>query len=346
MRGVAFNLLSFVHLVVLIIFICCQVRMYKFCELKDPIVEKARWRRNLPAFECRNGYPREPSSNRRDLILTCIRDRDEAYEYFLLTIRTTGCKARIIILTEVGHVFPDKYRMIIDYTDTEVVEMLTLYQLSNDFTRNTWILKFLEARRQEFNRIFICDAFDAWFQRDIFQAFNMTDRIVFISEDQSIGQQPLNKEWVGNCYGPEGVARVADNPILCHGTIYGPPELLYRYFKILMSEAWTNQCPLDQPKLQHLAHDGILEREGIKWELSGCTGPVLTMRQCGAEGKKVNGVMMFANRQSVIPHVAHQWNKQAGRMKRVMMRSCESAIIQLSKGHKPNWFWHEMRMNL
>lgn len=313
----------------------------------DPTVERARWRLTLPIFECRNAFPQETFSTRGDLILTCIRNKNEGYEQFLLSIRTTGCKARLIILTEVGHVFPDKYKILIDYTDAEVVEMSTPYQLSNDFTRNTWFLEFLEARRNEFRRIFVCDAFDVWFQRDVFQIFNATDRITFIGEDQAIGQQPINKEWVMGCYGAAGAEKLADKLILCHGTIYGSPELLYQYFKVLMSEKWSDGCPLDQPKLQHLAYDGILAQHGIKWEYSGCDGPVLTMRQCGNRGKKINGVMMITNRFEIAPHIVHQWNKRMfRRLKLVMMRKCGPTIKHMELNWKPNWLWHDMRIEI
>lgn len=262
-------------------------------------------------YLCSSGLIPRTFSSSRDAVIMSVIDRDNWYEHLLFSIRTCGCKARIIILTEQEHLFNKFYLMALEYTETEVVRQPKPndHRGSTDFIRNCWLLWYLKRAEHEFDRILVVDSYDVYFQRDPFEVMNATDRLVFIGEGLTVNQDAVDKRWMEACYGNEGVQITGDKMVLCSGTIYGPPRLFIGYLELLLEKPWRPGCIWDQPVMIYQVYSGRLDKHGIKHEIKDCYGPILTLNLCPKGTKVINGVTEAVNGNDVIPHVVHQWNK-------------------------------------
>jgi hypothetical protein len=73
------------------------------------------------AFTCRGVLRPRTSSGVHDLVFTMVIRGDRWYDVTLLSIRSSGCRARIVLHTEDFHVFPGHFARVLKMTGTEVV---------------------------------------------------------------------------------------------------------------------------------------------------------------------------------------------------------------------------------
>ena len=69
---------------------------------------------------CKSSVPVRTFSTPRDLLYTCVLKKNHWYDITLLSVRTSGCKAKIALVTEIDHDFGRFFELVLRYTDTDV----------------------------------------------------------------------------------------------------------------------------------------------------------------------------------------------------------------------------------
>jgi hypothetical protein len=159
-----------------------------------------------------------------------------------------------------------------------------------DIYRSEWLLVFLEAHIGEFDRLFFFDAFDVFFQRDPFDRLVSPGEITFVTEGIRIREHRRNTQILAACVGDAAALEAGPNPLLCSGTVAGDARAFIPYLKVLTRNLtrWHG-CPNDQPQINHLAWNRVLEKAGITFRVVGCPGPVNSMIFCGKHQLKFDG---------------------------------------------------------
>jgi hypothetical protein len=261
-------------------------------------------------FFCKSSLQPHTFSTSRDIIWTMTLNFDRWFDVSLLSIRTSGCRARIIIFTEINHTFDPHFRRVLALTQAEIYrELLPPENLPNDYIRYIWLLPFLNRYHSEIDRVFMLDAYDVFFHKDPFEVLTTRDSMVFIEEGWTIEETEANSMWINDCYGADGL-KIKMNQTICAGTIYGPPHLFIKFIELLLKK-WPNliQCPRDQPVVNWLVYTEELKRVNITTKSLNCTGPVLTLSNCPQIVKPVGRILEGFNGRDEIPHVVHQWKQ-------------------------------------
>jgi hypothetical protein len=226
-------------------------------------------------------FPLPVFSTSRDLLVTSVFRRHTHLAVNLLSIRSTGCAARVLILAEHGHSFEPKFLILCRTLEVEIEYFEARGRYHTDFFRMRWLLSWLTDHVKEVNRIFYFDAFDVFFQRDPFDRLVDPGRMTFISEGVLIRKHQWNWDWIRNCIGEKEVLAVQNNEIICSGTVAGDGDVFLRYLRLLASNEtlWTS-CVVDQPQINFLVWTGKLDEAGIPWKVLGCAGNVNSMYYC------------------------------------------------------------------
>jgi hypothetical protein len=261
----------------------------------------------IPPFRCASSLAPRAASTTRDLIWTMTLNFDRWFDITLLSIRTSGCRARIVVFTDDQHVYHPHFFRVLMMTEAEVHRrILPVGPYLNDFVRFQWIRGFLKEHTHEIDKLFMLDAFDIFFHRDPFEALFFNDTLVLIGEGWSLRRAGLNPGWLATCYGTNA-KHVLDNETICAGTIFGPPAVFIAFVELLLAKWPQPHCLWDQPIVNYLLYSGEMKKAGIKVKALNCFGPVLTLARCPKRVARVGDVQEGFNGNDEIPHVVHQW---------------------------------------
>jgi hypothetical protein len=151
------------------------------------------------------------------VLSTCVGYGPDSVEPFIRTCRKA---------------FEGEIHVIAADVPAETVELLErhhahVHQRGLEFSKHTRIN---EARypiyralieRLEFERAFICDIRDVFFQSDPFSFGEAKPALKFFAEDSLVGNCEVNRAWVLHCYGANALKNMASNVICCTGTVMG-----------------------------------------------------------------------------------------------------------------------------
>jgi hypothetical protein len=294
-------------------------------------------------FKCQTTLPARCFSTRRDVIFTMAVLEDRWFDITLLSIRTCGCGARIVLYTILEQVFTPHYGRVIAMTNAEVVHRDVPRGASTvDMIRHPWLQHFLLGSIGSVDRIFMVDAHDVFFHRDPFEVLNFTDSMAFFVEGCPIGRAGMNAGWMKHCFGEAALAEVRDNDTICAGTIYGDAKSFIRFLDVILNRMYGTQhnCAIDQPIVNWVVYHGDLQRAGVKFRLMPCNGPVLTLSNCPRTIRRVGEIEEGFNSDGVIPHVVHQW-KSFIPWKWMYVRRCNMTVyirtLEARTGQDLNW---------
>ena len=173
---------------------------------------------------------------------------------------------------------------------------------------------FLEIHGDDFAQVFITDTADVIFQGDIFAPFaGLTSWLGCATEADDIRGTKTgdrtNYYWLTNCFGAAEAQRLADQKIICAGTIIGSTDAL----KILCRTIWdivrhTPKNNFDQGTMNFLVWNGLLPIENI-FELDVDGGEIFTVGLFAAQYPiKIRGDFILRG-DGQIPAVVHQYNR-------------------------------------
>jgi hypothetical protein len=229
---------------------------------------------------CIMNRPKRVFSNRRDLLVTCLIGRHVNALINLMSIRSTGCQARILIMTEKGHQFDSVFLEMASVLEVEFAYFVFSPALLTDSQRSEWLLEWLSVRVHDFDRIFFFDAYDVFFQSDPFEHLVEPGLMTFVGEGVLLRDQVGNFGAVKDLFGPDVAAAMARYPVLCSGTVAGDPVTFVRYLRVLMRNGTLWRSTFDQTQLNYWAWMGGFEAAGVRFRVEHCNGTINSMYYC------------------------------------------------------------------
>lgn len=265
-------------------------------------------------FRCISSVSPQTTSSIRDIIFVVAVFKNTNLAENILSIRSSGCRARILLMVEHNHTFDDALMEVITYTETEI--------LYNDFgvhmkdsqeryladeLRLVWMRDWLNQHRSEVDRCLLADAFDVFYARDPFGTIVNNETLTFFSEDLTLDEDDVNLGWIQQCYGDSGAAAVGAEQIVCSGTVAGPVTEFFSYLDLMLHGNESKiDCVQDQAQLLYMLHTGYFDRHGLKYEIKGCLD-VVAMHNCGWKARDISDAKEILNWQGEVPVLVHQY---------------------------------------
>ncbi|EAY07011.1 hypothetical protein TVAG_174810 [Trichomonas vaginalis G3] len=156
------------------------------------------------------------------------------------SIRTTGCKATIAILTctDVEKQLPPKYLENLENCGVNLVPIPRIGRIQNihgNLLRHLIFAMFLNQYWKSFNRVVILDVYDTYFQRDPFTTeFNMTN-VFFSYESKKFSVNGVNNLWVSRLDANYSKSKYFDKYPLCSGLFVGTSENLVKFYRTFVN---------------------------------------------------------------------------------------------------------------
>jgi hypothetical protein len=134
----------------------------------------------------------------------------------LRSIRQCGMKCRVLLFSP--DLYPQQHETILKSFNIE--RIIGLGELAPPkFARYYAERDWLRNHSHEVNKVFHSDAFDAFFQVDVFPLID-SRQLVFIAENSLIKSSPVNMKWLRHCF-PANETLFEDRQVICSGTITG-----------------------------------------------------------------------------------------------------------------------------
>jgi len=191
------------------------------------------------------------------------------------------------------------------------------------YRRHLLHLEFLRKNKNNYDRVFLTDCRDVYFQADPF-SWAMAPGIHFFLEDQAnkIGDPgPHHQLWIESQYGPEVFQELKTETISCAGTVFGDVAGAIDYLSEMVAQA-MNARSLREPTGDQGLHNYILRKKPLPRTVlhDNLHGPVMTLGALKAEDVRLNGQGLVVNCEGHVPPVLHQYDRIAHVEKLLLQR--------------------------
>jgi hypothetical protein len=201
--------------------------------------------------------------------------------------------------------------------------------------RTRWhlVYDFLRANPYNFARFAMTDAYDSFFQGDVFLETVKPDRLYFSTESIPVSECRHNSEWIREIF-PDSLRVIGPHPIVCAGPVVGGVTPLLRFCEIMFGlTEWEShwKSPPDQAYVNYVVRTGKLEAAGIEYEVVPNDGFITTVGYCDRKGK----VMVDANGNvgcpgfKGTPMLLHQYVRPRN-MRPYLFAACPSDNMELA----------------
>lgn len=230
----------------------------------------------------------DPStSSEKDVIVTVAMGKIYGLPTTIRSIRTSKINAAIVIIadSEAAASIESEMQDLIDNCGVNVVDVgdLTFHQMKGRY-RTRWhlVYDYFRVNPLKFTRFVMTDAYDSFFQGDIFTNSLKEDTIYFSTESLNIGRCMHNSRWIKDIY-PESLKLMKDKPIICAGPVAGGVKPLLEFCKIMFAvNQWENMwiTPPDQAYVNYVVRTNMLEDNKIPYEVVPNDGFMTTVGYC------------------------------------------------------------------
>lgn len=253
------------------------------------------------------------NSSPNDLVITGVFGKEEKVYKFLRTLRTVGCKARVVIIT--NSTIDSEIQKKIEKCGASIYKMKSTTKTHHMYPhslRYVGYKEFLDKYKNNFNRILHADSFDVFYQSDPFTEEIKPQNLYFVMERPLIGNSSWNSGWLERAYNESVSKQLSDFQVSCSGTIIGGSEQFMIWLNTLVSHEpfWANgRHSLDQAYHNYLLHTGTFEKNGVHPEYLDCNSHILTMHYCSkGYGILVKNNLVYCPDNETIPSIVHQYN--------------------------------------
>lgn len=271
---------------------------------------------------CPAGVAHNPHANSspRDLIISLISGGYVNFMTYVRTLRSTGCKATVIVLIDdkCYNRLSNRERQVLDecginlinYGDITPVFKKYIYE-----TRLILMYGIILTYRKQFDRVIIADIFDTIFQSDPFIPGFNNNTMCFTTEGYFNNNDPTNNtKWI-KVADPDYFKDIHfydDKIVINGGLFFGSTDGILLFFKLFLSlkvfDDFTVKT-VDQGYMNYLYHRGIFMKNGLNLTLTFPGDYIISAR-----GHKFNlkpsadGLQMMLL-SSNPPAVLHQYNR-------------------------------------
>jgi hypothetical protein len=254
------------------------------------------------------------------------------------SIRTSRIASAVVILADetasrsISRLLPD---LIVNCGVLVVnVGELTAHQMKGRY-RTRWHLvhDFLRLNSHRFERFAMTDAYDSFFQGDVFLEGVKSDCLYFSTDSITVHECPHNSGWIREIF-PESLGVIGPHPIVCAGPVVGGVKPLLKFCEILFAlPEWESHwnSPPDQAYVNYVVRTGKLEQAEIKYEVVPNDGFITTVGYCDRKGQ----VMVDKNGNVgcpgflVTPMLLHQYVRPRN-MRQFLFAACPDKDMELA----------------
>ena len=303
-------------------------------------------------------------SESRNIILTSVQGADFDYiAPFILSLKRTGYAGRLIVFASAmkgdavaqleGHgatVIPFKFipkrlrktaawpwflwrRYLTANARSAFKEKLTHLVLPFFYRRHLLYLEFLREHHAEFDRFFVTDARDVYFQADPFSWPAGGGLHFFLEEPaNTIGSSNLKKNWTENQFGRREVAGQLDQVVSCAGTVFGDAGGMLSYSTgivglTLRAKRLRKIVQDDQGVHNYLLRENLLPSVTIHENRRGAVLTAGIMRMADFQMNRLGQLVDETGR--VIP-VVHQYDR-IPELKKHLLAQLRQATASMTK---------------
>lgn len=280
---------------------------------------------------CRNCHfpPVGPvSSTDRDIILACTTKVSEGTYAFVRSIRTTGCKAKIVIFTTPDYAISKELSNC--GVDIVVAEPLgvrantSLVQI-----RFEWYCVYMKDKLDMFDRVLHVDSRDTFFFGDPFSLAQDRRKLFFAEQDTWLNGKTRTRTWMHRTYPNQLTRRLMNNMIINGGFILGASE---RFYKFVFTVATHVQCSArwdfgtDQAAINYILYK--VAKSQWNYELLRCDSLAPVTSACYRGGKmRIASTYIYSSIRPDPIYVAHQYDRFRGAVK-LVNRLCGTSLTK------------------
>ena len=231
---------------------------------------------NCPSCDIHNNHPENKTSTPRDCVLCVSVGKIDNIFPFVRSLRTTGCKATIVIL------FDDKASRMLSRDTIQLfancsVEFFDIGHVEPWGVKNSiFAIKhliaydFIYKTASLFDRVLLIDLLDVVFQDDPFHEAVDPDALTIIKEARLFKDDPTNRDRIAPLIKYQ--KSMGTSQVLNGGMLYGSPEILMKYETIYfhqfnISDIDHTHKTCDQGYMNYFYVSGILNKEFEKLNL-------------------------------------------------------------------------------
>jgi hypothetical protein len=257
-----------------------------------------------------------PSSGLTDAVITVAMGEIFGLPTTIRSMRTSRINAALVILADrtaarsIASLIPD----MVKECGVIVVNVgkLTKQQMKGRY-RTRWhlVYDYFRLNPYKFQRFTMTDAYDSYFQGDVFLSSVNKSALYFSTESISVEACLHNSGWIRAVF-PAAFGQIAPHPMVCAGTVVGGVEPLLKFCELLFGlPEWTSTWakPPDQAFVNYLVRTGKLEAAEIPYEVIPNDGFITTVGYCDRKQpleKDANGNVGCPGFKT-IPMLLHQY---------------------------------------
>jgi len=179
------------------------------------------------------------------------------------------------------------------------------------YRRHLLYLQFLREHRRDYDRVFLTDCRDVYFQADPFSWNPPPGVHLFLEEgSNTIGASPHHCDWLTSQFGQAVLDELKAETISCAGTVFGDLDSILKFLSAMVSQTMAARSLREIAGDQGI-HNYILYKQRLPEIIlhDNWHGPVMTLGATPPEAVQLNaqGRVINANRE-VVP-VLHQYDR-------------------------------------
>lgn len=179
------------------------------------------------------------------------------------------------------------------------------------YRRHLLYLQFLRANAAKFDRVFLTDARDVFFQSDPF-AWNPPPGVHLFLEAATnrIGTCQYHARWLTSQFGPEAFEQLKNETVSCAGTVFGDIQGILKYLTSMVDLTMQARSLRETTGDQGI-HNYLLYQKSLPEFIvhDNRHGPLMTVGAMKPEDIRLNAQGWVINDDGQVPAVLHQYDR-------------------------------------
>ena len=280
-----------------------------------------------------------PSSSEADAVITVVIDEIHGLPTTIRSMRTAGIRSPLIVFADTSAA--EKIHQIQSLIDACGVNIINIGELSefqlNGRYRTRWhlIYDYLRINPHKFRRVVFTDAYDSFFQGDVFLSTMRDDTLYFSTETINITACRFNKGWLKQIW-PDISPNILAKPIICAGPVAGGVLPLLELCRVMFDvPEWISswRSPPDQAFLNYLIWGGHFKAPHVVVPNDGFMTTVGYCNRSQSLTRDTNGNVGCPGFKT-IPMLLHQYGRPK-HMRKHIHSACPSQKIPYSFKSNP-----------
>jgi hypothetical protein len=168
--------------------------------------------------------------------------------------------------------------------------------------------RYLQMHRHEYNKVFVTDVRDVFFQDDPFKRIEGGVHCFLEDAGTRLAYEPYNSKWMATIAGELGLFELRNKIICCSGTTMGAIDDILQYLKEMVTVLMrvTQGVGIDQAAHNYVVHTGLLKNVTLEGNEEGA---VLSMHLRSRDKTKLDGEGRVLNDSGTVPAIVHQYDR-------------------------------------